>query len=676
MRIDPLPPSDAPDALQVQRWAAMGLPVPPSWRVSRQAVQQASPTELNDALAGLVREGDSRYWVMHQGPVNQDSLRQNIVNLDSDAALAAALAQTFEQDGAPEEVVIQSLPARQAAGVLFSRHPMRPDLDHIVIEGVVEGQGNKKERLILQRTGELAWMRGGQRRLADDVGTRRFLALARLLWERFTAPQACEWIWDGHQLWLLQSLPVGSLPSPEEAWSRRMGMGIWTQAVSPLWYTLESRWLKVHFWRRLGRRLHWEHLDNIEPYRRLYSHIYSNARFFRQLYRLLPVEQLGVGIPPAWRDEEREEPAGAGRLLFSRANAWWVSLRLWRLERRLRRLRPPAEGAGADDYWHHLIRLDRIGEKLAALEGWLAYIEVPQQLTGDQPAALETLLGTEELALLRAVGRHDGEALRREFPGAGAGADPLLPRFSDGPGELAALGDIAAERRKVLISLEAIPSEGWQIRRRRARSLRYSLATALRRHLDAMARVLIRRKVLQRPEDVFFLYFDELWQAWNSRKGGIQPQRLHQRKVRYMSDAHQGAPDWVMDQVGYGINWEGRTHPLLRGRGLVAGRAEGRVRRLHSAWELSLVQPGDVLVLDQCDPGWLPWICLAGGLVLGHRDPLDPAAALARKLDIPAVWGIDDAMHCLPDDAGVSLDGESGEVTILSEPEGAEEDST
>lgn len=652
----------------------MGLPVPPSWRVSRDAVQQAEAGELNEALAALVTRGASRYWVMHQGLVNPDSLRQNIVNLDSDAALAAALVQTFEQDGSPEAVVIQSLPARRAAGVLFSRHPMRPDLDHIVIEGVEEGQGNDKERVILHRSGELAWMRGGRQQLAETIGTETFLALARLLWARFTAPQACEWIWDGEQLWLLQTLPVGSLPSPEEAWSRRMGMGIWTQAVSPLWYTLESRWLKVHFWRRLGRMLHWEHLDNIEPYRRLYSHIYSNARFFQQLHRLLPTEQLGVGIPPAWRDEEREEVRGRARLLFSRMAGWWTSLRLWRLERRLRKLRPPASGADADEYWHHLIRLDRLGERLAAAEGWLAYIEVPGHLAGDQPTALETLLSAEELALLRALGRDDGEALKREFPRGSAGADPLFPRFSDNPAELGKLGGITPERRKALLALESSAAPAWLARRRRARALRYRLASAMRQHLRTMAMVLIRRKVVQREEDVFFLYFDELWQAWNTRNSGIQPQRLHQRKVRYMSDAHQGAPDWVMDQVGYGINWEGRTHPLLRGRGLVAGRVEGRVRRLHSAWELSLVEPGDVLVLDQCDPGWLPWLCLAGGLVLGHRDPLDPAAALARKLGIPAVWGIDDAMHCLPDDAGVSLDGETGEVTILSEPEPAEDD--
>ena len=117
--------------------------------------------------------------------------------------------------------------------------------------------------------------------------------------------------------------------------------------------------------------------------------------------------------------------------------------------------------------------------------------------------------------------------------------------------------------------------------------------------------------------------------------------------MRYLTDGHSGPPDWIIDQVGYGTSAFARENrqPLLRGYPLVAGAARGTVRRLGSGWQLNQVCPGDILVLDQSDAGWLPWLCLAGALVLTHRDPCDPAVALARQLQIPTIWGVDDAMH-------------------------------
>ena len=668
MRIEPLEPATGDQAWPLQRWAAAGLPVPPSWRVYRADVMAAQPGELVQALGELIHPDERRYWVMQQGTVNPESLRRNLANLDSDAALAAALDQFFRPDDAPEEVVIQSLPARRAAGVLFTRHPMRPDLDHIVVEGMAEG-ADEKERMILQQSGDIAWSRSETGEL-PGIGGQRFLELVHQLTRWTDVPQACEWIWDGEQLWLLQSLPVGSLPSPAEVWTRRHGMGLWTQVISPLWYTLESRWLKVHFWRSLGRRLGWEEMENLEPYRRVHSHIYTNARFLRELHRLLPVPALEQTLPPAWRNGSGQQGEdGRVRRLCSRTAGLWSRWQLRRLERTLDASPIPAADSSRDQLWQFLIHLDRLGERLAREEGILNYLRTPAA-RHEESVRLAGLLAPAERALLRTLGRTPAAAsLREAFPAGAAGADPVLPRFREGPGELETLEALGPQRCRALLALDdAPPASAALASRARARSLRYRLGGVLRQHLLRMAAILVDEGLLQRTEDVFFLYFDELWRVWNGQ-GGVNADGLGQRKLRYMSDAHQGAPDWIMDQVGYGINLEGQTHPLLRGRGWVPGRVEGCTRRLHSAWELSRVEPGDVLVLDQCDPGWLPWLSLASALVLASQDALDPAAALARELDIPAVRGLDDAMHCLPDGTGVTLDGETGEVSIRHQPE-------
>jgi phosphohistidine swiveling domain-containing protein len=670
MRIEPLTPDQDEQAWPLQRWAAAGLPVPPSWLVYRADVLDTETGALVQALSELTHPDEHRYWVMQQGAVNAESLRRDLANLDSDAALAAALEQFFRADDAPDAVVIQSLPARRAAGVLFSRHPMRPDLDHIVVEGMAEG-ADEKERMILQRSGEIAWSRSDAGAL-PRIGGGPFMELVRQLAHWTDVPQACEWIFDGEHLWLLQSLPVGSLPSPVEVWTRRHGMGLWTQVVSPLWYTLESRWLKVHFWRNLGRRLGWTEMENLEPYRRVHSHIYTNARFLRELHRLHPVQALQETLPPAWRNADGLGTDRRVRRLRTRTAERWSGWQLRRLERRLDACAVPSADNSRDNLWHFLIHLDRLGERLAREEGLVNYLRLPGARP-DEPVPLAWLLAPDELQGLQTLGRTPAaEALREAVPHGTAGADPVVPRFRENPVELESLQALAPERCRALLALrrDSRPPEALLLRAR-ARSLRYRLGGIMRQQLLRMAAILVDDGLLQRTEDIFFLYFDEFWQVWNGQ-GGVNADGLGQRKLRYMNDAHQGAPDWIMDQVGYGINLEGETHPLLRGRGWVPGRVAGATRRLHSAWELSSIEAGDVLVLDQCDPGWLPWLSLASALVLASQDPLDPAAALARELDIPAVRGLDDAMHCLPDGTGVVLDGETGEVSIRHQPDGGQ----
>lgn len=651
--IEPLLPAADAAAERIQQWAAMGLPVPPSWRVRGDTVRSLGAGELADALAAAAGGNDERYWVLHQGPATPGSQRESLLNLDSDRALAAALLQLFHRPDAPAQVIVQSLPARQAAGVLFTRHPVRQDLEHIVVEGVVEHAGSDPARLILHRDGHVAFSSQDDP-LGQCVGAPPFTQLADHLRSRFDRPQAGEWIYDGRQLWLVQTLPVGSLPRPDEAWSRRAGFGLWQQAVSPLWYTLAGRWLKTAFWRPLGERLGWRELGNIEPYRRQHSHIYSNSRFFQRLLDEGRPE-MNEAMPPAWRPVTPPAPRG---------RHWRRDgLRPWLAGRQLRSLTNQLQRLGTSDpaladlegQWRRLMQLDRLGEALAAIEGWLAYCQAPDAHSDKAAARLGHLLPPAHRDALIALG--EGSALP---DGAGLGADPVMPRFGEQPPELARLLDVPADR---LAQLSALPRSMPGLAAQAA-GLREQLGSALRRLLLGMGQVLVARGRLVRDEDIFFVYFDELWLLWQEQ-GSRRPdaETLGSRKVRFLTDAYQGAPDWIIDQIAYGARLDQRERPVLNGRALVPGKASGPARLVHSGWALSQVQPGDVLVLDQCDSGWLPWLCLASGLVLCGHDPDQPAALLARLLGIPCIIGVDDAMHCLVSDSLLQLDSAAGVIT-------------
>ncbi|HIK73912.1 MAG TPA: pyruvate, phosphate dikinase, partial [Alcanivorax sp.] len=90
MSIDVLTADERGDE-NVQRWLASGLPVPPSWRISREAVLEQDTDGLVRRLRALPRMfNGERYWVLHQGAMNAESQRESLLNLDSDEALAAA----------------------------------------------------------------------------------------------------------------------------------------------------------------------------------------------------------------------------------------------------------------------------------------------------------------------------------------------------------------------------------------------------------------------------------------------------------------------------------------------------------------------------------------------------------------------------------------------------------
>ena len=667
-----LPPSRAEGAEPLQRWAAEGLPVPPSWAIPAELVRDSAPEQLASVLASLTSSlegaGEGGYWLMRQGRMNEQSLRESLINLDSHAALASALKQWFAAPDAPARAVIQALPGRQAAGVLFTRHPVRQDLDHVVVEAVTEGGQAGQERLILHSDGRVAFQSEDQSPLLANIGPHPFSALAAQLKTGFERPQACEWVYDGGRLWVVQCLPVGSLPSPQEAWTRRQDFQLWNQAVSPLWYTLAGRWFKTGFWRPLGERLGWRELGNVEPYRRQHSHIYGNSQFFRALLGEQDVPGLRDALPPAWRPREQAGTLSTRRLDGLRR--WLTPWRLALLARRHARL-AERELASLDDngLWQQLMQYDRIGERLAGNEGWLAYIALPRWLAGagELPLPLVALLSPGEKRALLAFA--EGQGARQALGPMAMGADPVFARLREVPPELSLLEQIAPARRQRLAEVLRQPAAVPSVLRQRqfARGLRQQLGDSLREVLNRMAGIMMMRGQLTRPDDICFLYFDELWQLWHQagQPAGAAPAKLGERKMRYLTSAYQGAPDWMLDQVAYGVRLNQRAHPVLNGVGLVAGQASGAVRRIYSGWNLAKVEAGDILVLDQCETGWLPWLCLADGIILTGRDPLNPAAALARALGIPTVAGVDDAMHCLVDGNQVSIDGSSGKVEEL-----------
>jgi pyruvate,water dikinase len=81
---------------------------------------------------------------------------------------------------------------------------------------------------------------------------------------------------------------------------------------------------------------------------------------------------------------------------------------------------------------------------------------------------------------------------------------------------------------------------------------------------------------------------------------------------------------------------------------------------------LDQVQPGEILVAENIDPGWTSVFPLLGGLVTETGGVLSHGALLAREYGIPAVMGVRNATRRFSTGMEATVDGSTGRVKILN----------
>lgn len=598
--------------------------VPPSWRVDKSTLNDKE--QLSRFFVNLACDLPSGYfWVLQQGLMNQSSQRQSLVNLSNEQALIDQLAQHFSQSN--EAVTVQLLPGWQAAGILFTRHPLRQDLSHFVVEWIADTQSPTK-RWIFQPDGRLVFQSEPSALDCQLQLQEQLLGLANQLKAGFKQPHAAEWVFDGKTLWLLQTLPIGSLPTPKEALTLAIDDGIAFQAITPLWYTLESRWLKNNFWQPLYRSSN-KLLSHSEPYLRVHSHLYRNCEFFTAL------PNYEQALPPAWQNKVQ-----AKHKKLSALKVAWLYLALFSIEQQAKKFKANA----SDNVWQSIMEFNWLGSRLAKFVGRLHYLLPLQQLneavTYLPPAVLNWL--------------EQGES--RSLRG---GLDPVFAFMSEQPPE----ADTLPNSPKIMV-----PQPSFSLAnklRARVTTLRNTIAETLRLKLLLLGDQLVSQGFNWQQEDVFFCYFDELWELQNNQAAPVSltAESLQKRKRHYLSDAHTGAPHWKIDQLGFGFSQDYQAHDLLLGLSAVPGQAKGKIRRLLSGWQLNQIEQGDVVVMNRCDAHWLPWISQASALVLATHNNCDAGIWLANLLGIPCVYALDDALSCLVDGKQVQVNANEGRVS-------------
>jgi rifampicin phosphotransferase len=181
------------------------------------------------------------------------------------------------------------------------------------------------------------------------------------------------------------------------------------------------------------------------------------------------------------------------------------------------------------------------------------------------------------------------------------------------------------------------------------------------------ARDLHQRGILEREEDVFYLYIEELVALLENRFNEDLSQLIDSRKKAY-EQYQKMTPPRVMTSEGEVITGvrsdvEAPKDALI-GTPVSAGVAEGYVKVILKP-ETAKLNKGDVLVAPFTDPGWTPLFYSVEALVVEVGGMMTHGSVIAREYGIPAVVGIENATKILKDGQYVRVDGTRGFVQVL-----------
>jgi pyruvate,water dikinase len=77
------------------------------------------------------------------------------------------------------------------------------------------------------------------------------------------------------------------------------------------------------------------------------------------------------------------------------------------------------------------------------------------------------------------------------------------------------------------------------------------------------------------------------------------------------------------------------------------------------------LQPGEIIVAERTDPGWVMVFPAAGGLLVERGSLLSHSAIVARELCVPTIVSLPGVTQWLHDGDRVEMDGGTGRVTRL-----------
>lgn len=622
----------------------------------------------------------------------------------------------FRKEGIPKDeagsVILQEMVYPDAAGVLFSRHPVHASEDLVVVEAV---QG-LADRLL---SGEIAGYRailapdGPPSSIHGEDGTCivgscdlvRLRKIARSVEVLMGGPVDIEWAISGKELFLLQARPALALSEsrPPGTWTRAVAEDLWGEELcagdASILMSLASSFDLKKYAHRLGIRVD----ENAPTMAVIEGYLFVNGDLLASVLGSLP---RSIGKPFS----EKLLPPGKIPRRFS--GSWALLMRIivlavsdpganplfcpWVTRRKIR---------------HIVFRVrNRDGEKARDLRGAAEELE---SLLALHATLLEANQIPYLLAFLFASLAGDGmgwkvsgnnptvelyrrmEGLAAELRRRGCSGSPAVPlpadlsvRFGEFIAQYGYKSDVRSlavrrwreEPGKVLSLMYAmgeVRESGTRAQSGPARTVRRTLVSRIAgRYLDLREELRDALDVILDAERQTLLRIDALL-AWN---GTIFDRRLDEiigaakgesdrgesrpslrRKIGTMDTADRFPPRYFVD--GQAVDADSGSD-FLRGIPVSPGRTKGKSRRVTSLEEAMQSPGGEILIAWTMGPSWAPVLSRARGVVLAEGGILSHFSILAREQNVPCVVGGGKRILRIPDGTEVMIDGYEGRIRV------------
>jgi pyruvate,water dikinase len=208
--------------------------------------------------------------------------------------------------------------------------------------------------------------------------------------------------------------------------------------------------------------------------------------------------------------------------------------------------------------------------------------------------------------------------------------------------------------------------------------------SVLRRFALAVGERLVAKGVVDRPDDVFYLYRDELVAALRGdgddagRRATIAERRASMGRATAAGPAPTSlgtpppppdAPDPFMDALvvrllGFVPPEETADPGVLKGVPAAQGAYTGTARVVRSLDEAGDLEEGEVMVCEMTLPPWVPVFSVAGAIVADTGGVLCHTAIVAREFGVPCVVGTEVGTTAIRTGQTITVDGTKGFVYL------------
>lgn len=233
--------------------------------------------------------------------------------------------------------------------------------------------------------------------------------------------------------------------------------------------------------------------------------------------------------------------------------------------------------------------------------------------------------------------------------------------------------------KQLLIKIIASQTKQSLAQRENLRFARTRVFGRVRKIVQTMGQRLTEQNCIDNMEDVFYLTIEELLGFIDGTAVTSNLRALIALRREESAKFDKCAPERLVLVGAAGLKRanlftgkarveaasQSKLH--LKGLGASAGTVTGRARVIRNP-EVEMLEPGEILIADRTDPGWIVHFATCKAIVVAHGSLLSHTAIVARELSIAAVVSCKGVLQMIETGDLIEVNGSTGVVSLLSRP--------